>query len=118
VGASGIILSELLAEANVPYTQLHDLEINPAFEHTDVALVIGANDVVNPAARHSPGSPIYGMPIFDVDRAAATIVLKRSLRPGFAGIDNELYYEPKTYMLFGDAKESLAKLITELKAQV
>ena len=111
-------MNVLLAEANVPYPQLYDLEgIDGQFERTDVALVIGANDVVNPAARHDPTSPIYGMPILDVDKAATTIVLKRSLRPGFAGIDNELYYDPRTYMLFGDAKESVSKLVGELKSQ-
>jgi NAD(P) transhydrogenase subunit beta len=81
-----------------------------------VALVIGANDVTNPAARTSPGSPIYGMPILDVDQAANVVVLKRSMKPGFAGIDNELYYNPKTTMLFGDAKESITKLINAVKA--
>jgi NAD(P) transhydrogenase subunit beta len=90
--------------------------INSQFAQTDVALVIGANDVTNPAARTSPGSPIYGMPILDVDGAANVVVLKRSMKPGFAGIDNELYYNPKTTMLFGDAKESITKLINAVKA--
>ncbi len=106
----------LLAEANVPYDQLKEMdEINPDFPQTDVALVIGANDVTNPAARNSPGSPIYGMPILNVDQAHAVVVLKRSMRPGFAGIDNELYAEPKTSMLFGDAKESVQNLIQAVK---
>jgi NAD(P) transhydrogenase subunit beta len=90
-------------------------EINPDFPRTDVALVIGANDVTNPAARSNPGSPIYGMPILNVDQAQQVIVLKRSMRPGFAGIDNELYTEPKTAMLFGDAKESVQNLIQAVK---
>jgi len=110
-------MNVLLAEANVPYDQLHEMdEINPAFEQTDVALVIGANDVTNPAARSDPGSPIYGMPILDVDKAASIVVLKRSMRPGFAGIDNELYLDPKATMLFGDAKDSVLKLISAVKA--
>jgi len=110
-------MNVLLAEANVPYEQLFDLDqINPEFERCDVALVIGANDVVNPAARTDKSSPIYGMPILDADRAKHIIVIKRSLNPGFAGIDNELYYNPKTYMLFGDAKGAVAKLVASLKA--
>jgi H+-translocating NAD(P) transhydrogenase subunit beta len=110
-------MNVLLAEANVPYTQLFEMdEINPEFPQTDVALVIGANDVTNPAARSDPGSPIYGMPILDVDKAASIVVLKRSMRPGFAGIDNELYLDPKTTMLFGDAKDSVLKLISAVKA--
>jgi len=110
-------MNVLLAEANVPYDQLKEMdEINPDFPQTDVALVIGANDVTNPAARNSPGSPIYGMPILNVDQAHAIVVLKRSMRPGFAGIDNELYTEPKTAMLFGDAKESVQNLIQAVKA--
>jgi NAD(P) transhydrogenase subunit beta len=109
-------MNVLLAEANVPYDQLKEMdEINPEFPQTDVALVIGANDVTNPAARNTPGSPIYGMPILDVDRAQQIVVLKRSMNPGFAGIDNELYTEPKTAMLFGDAKDSLGKLIQAVK---
>jgi NAD(P) transhydrogenase subunit beta len=109
-------MNVLLAEANVPYPQLFEMdEINPEFQRTDVALVIGANDVVNPAARNSPGSPIYGMPILDVDRAAHVVVLKRSMNPGFAGIDNELFVSPKTVMLFGDAKDSVARLIADVK---
>ncbi len=110
-------MNVLLAEANVPYTQLKEMdEINPSFPQTDVALVIGANDVTNPAARSNPASPIYGMPILDVDKAKAIVVLKRSMSPGFAGIDNELYLEPQTVMLFGDAKDSVLKLIAAVKA--
>ena len=110
-------MNVLLAEANVPYEQLYDLEqINPEFERADVALVIGANDVVNPAARTDTTSPIYGMPILDADKAHHIIVIKRSLNPGFAGIDNALYYDPKTYMLFGDAKGAVQKLVESLKA--
>ena len=109
-------MNVLLAEANVPYPQLYEMEqINPEFPRTDVALVIGANDVTNPAARNTPGSPIYGMPILDVDQAANVVVLKRSMNPGFAGIDNELYADPKTVMLFGDAKDSVTKLIADVK---
>jgi proton-translocating NAD(P)+ transhydrogenase subunit beta len=104
-------MNVLLAEANVPYSQLHEMdEINPQFEHCDVALVIGANDVTNPAARNVPSSPIYGMPILDVDKAKAVVVLKRSMNPGFAGIDNPLYENPKCAMLFGDAKDTVTKL--------
>jgi NAD(P) transhydrogenase subunit beta len=110
-------MNVLLAEANVPYPQLYDMEdINPEFPRTDVALVIGANDVTNPAARSAPDSPIYGMPILNVDEAANVVVLKRSMNPGFAGIDNDLYYEPKTAMLFGDAKSSVEKLVSGVKA--
>ena len=109
-------MNVLLAEANVPYTALKEMdEINPSFPQTDVALVIGANDVTNPAARSNPASPIYGMPILDVDKAKAVVVLKRSMNPGFAGIDNELYTEPQTVMLFGDAKESVLNLIAAVK---
>ena len=110
-------MNVLLAEANVPYTQLQEMEeINPEFTRTDVALVIGANDVTNPAARDTPASPIYGMPILDVDNAAAVVVLKRGMSPGFAGIDNALYLDPKTQMLFGDAKDSVLKLSAAVKA--
>jgi NAD(P) transhydrogenase subunit beta len=110
-------MNVLLAEANVPYEQLVEMEeINPTFPQTDVALVIGANDVVNPAAKTSPGCPIYGMPILDVGLAANVIFLKRSMRPGFAGIENELLYDPKTTLLFGDAKASLTKVVSALKA--
>ncbi len=109
-------MNVLLAEANVPYDNLYDLDqINPEFEETDVALVIGANDVVNPAARHDTASPIYGMPILDVDRAQTVFVLKRSMNPGFAGIENELFYNDNTIMLFGDAKETVSRLVAELK---
>ena len=110
-------MNVLLAEANVPYEQLKEMDsINGEFKRADVALVVGANDVVNPAARNSPGSPIYGMPILNVDEARSVVFLKRSMRPGFAGIDNELLYDPKTVMLFGDAKESLTKLVAAVKA--
>jgi NAD(P) transhydrogenase subunit beta len=109
-------MNVLLAEANIPYDMLCDMdEINPEFERTDVALVIGANDVVNPAARSDRGSPIFGMPILDADRAKSIIVLKRSMAAGFAGVENELFYNPKTAMLFGDARESLLKLIAAIK---
>jgi NAD(P) transhydrogenase subunit beta len=110
-------MNVLLAEANVPYEQLVEMEeINPTFPQTDVVLVVGANDVVNPAAKTTPGCPIYGMPILDVALAANVIFLKRSMRPGFAGIENELLYEPKTTLLFGDAKDSLTKVVSALKA--
>jgi NAD(P) transhydrogenase subunit beta len=109
-------MNVLLAEANVPYPKLYDMDdINPEFEHTDVVLVIGANDIVNPAARSETASPIYGMPILDVDRARHIIVVKRSLRPGFAGIDNALFYHQKTMMLFGDARDVVTGLINEIK---
>jgi proton-translocating NAD(P)+ transhydrogenase subunit beta len=109
-------MNVLLAEANIPYDKLYDMdEINSDFERADVALVIGANDVVNPAARTDKASPIYGMPILDADKARGIIVLKRSMAAGFAGIENELFYDPKTSMLFGDAKTSLMALITEIK---
>ncbi|MBS1705657.1 MAG: NAD(P)(+) transhydrogenase (Re/Si-specific) subunit beta [Armatimonadetes bacterium] len=104
-------MNVLLAEADVDYDQLYDLEeINPMFPETDVALVIGANDVVNPAARYDKASPIYGMPILDVDKAKTVIVSKRSMNPGFAGIENELFFEPNTIMVFGNAKQTIAKL--------
>jgi proton-translocating NAD(P)+ transhydrogenase subunit beta len=110
-------MNVLLAEANVPYDRLFEMdEINPEFDQTDVALVIGANDVTNPAARNQPNSPIYGMPILDVDHAKQVVVLKRSMNPGFAGIDNPLYAEPQTAMLFGDAKDSVVKLNDALKS--
>jgi H+-translocating NAD(P) transhydrogenase subunit beta len=109
-------MNVLLAEADVPYTQLYEMDdINPEFPRTDVVLVIGANDVVNPAARSSPGSPIYGMPILNVDEASAVVVLKRGMSTGFAGIENELFQNPKTTMLFGDAKQSVADLIGAVK---
>jgi H+-translocating NAD(P) transhydrogenase subunit beta len=109
-------MNVLLAEANVPYEQLREMDdVNPQFPLTDVVLVVGANDVVNPAARDSPGSPIYGMPILNVDEARAVVFLKRSMRPGFAGIDNALLYDPKTTMLFGDAKDTLTSLVAAVK---
>jgi NAD(P) transhydrogenase subunit beta len=112
-------MNVLLAEANVPYPQLIEMEqINPEFERTDVAVVIGANDVVNPAARHDTASPIYGMPILDVDKAKTVIVMKRSMNPGFAGIENELFFADNTRMLFGDARKSLTALVQEVKAGV
>ena len=110
-------MNVLLAEASVPYEQLKEMEeINPDFSATDVVLVVGANDVVNPAARTDQSAPIYGMPILDVDNAQQVVFLKRSMRPGFAGIENELLYDPKTTLLFGDAKDSLTKVVTSLKA--
>ncbi len=110
-------MNVLLAEANVPYDQLEEMDdANADMQTTDVALVVGANDTVNPAAKNTPGSPIYGMPIINADQATNIIFLKRSMRPGFAGIDNELLYDPKTTMLFGDAKDSLSKLVAAVKA--
>jgi NAD(P) transhydrogenase subunit beta len=109
-------MNVLLAEANVPYPQLKEMEdANAEFPRTDVALIIGANDVVNPDARNNAGSPIYGMPILNVDESQTVVVLKRSMRPGFAGIDNPLFINPKTVMLFGDAKESVTRLIADVK---
>jgi NAD(P) transhydrogenase subunit beta len=111
-------MNVLLAEANVPYPQLREMDdINPEFERTDVALVVGANDVTNPAARSDRSSPIYGMPILDVDKARSIIVIKRSMGRGYAGIDNPLYVNPKTGMYFADAKQGLAKLIAAVKVQ-
>ena len=110
-------MNVLLAEANVPYDQLEEMDdANQDMSTTDVALVVGANDTVNPAAKNTPGSPIYGMPIINADQATNIVFLKRSMRPGFAGIDNELLYDPKTTMLFGDAKDSLSKLVSAVKA--
>ena len=110
-------MNVLLAEANVPYEQLVEMEeINPTFPQTDVVLVVGANDVVNPAAKTTPGCPIYGMPILDVASAGNVIFLKRSMRPGFAGIENDLLYDSKTTLLFGDAKDSLTKVVSALKS--
>ena len=107
----------LLAEANVPYEQLKEMdEINDEFKNADVALIVGANDVVNPSARNAPGSPIYGMPILNADQAKNIVFMKRSMRPGFAGIDNDLMYDTKTVMFFGDAKDSLTKLVSAVKA--
>ena len=109
-------MNVLLAEADVPYDRLYEMErINPEFPRTDVVLVVGANDVTNPAARTRPDSPIYGMPILDVDQARLVVVLKRSMAPGFAGIDNELYLRDNCRMLFGDAKASLAALLAALR---
>jgi NAD(P) transhydrogenase subunit beta len=109
-------MNVLLAEANVPYDKLVEMdEINTEFERTDVALVIGANDVVNPGARNDASSPIYGMPILNADQARGIIVMKRGMGSGFAGIENELFYNPKTGMLFGDAKATLQKLVQEIK---
>jgi NAD(P) transhydrogenase subunit beta len=110
-------MNVLLAEADVPYDLLREMDdINPEFSRTDVTLVIGANDVTNPAAKNEPGSPIYGMPILEVDRSSAVIVLKRSMASGFAGIDNPLFYDPKTTMLFGDAKASVSEVTAEVQA--
>ena len=109
-------MNVLLAEANVPYEQLKEMDdANGEMASTDVAVVVGANDVVNPAARDTPGSPIYGMPIINVDEATNVVFMKRSLRPGFAGIDNALLYHPKTTLFFGDAKDSLSKLVAAVK---
>ena len=110
-------MNVLLAEANVPYDQLKEMdEINPEFSRTDVSLVIGANDVTNPAANRNPDSPIYGMPILNVNESQSVIVIKRSMNPGFAGIDNELYYDERTQMLFGDAKQAVSEIAEEVKA--
>ncbi len=109
-------MNVLLAEANVPYDMLFEMDqINDDFQNTDVALVIGANDVINPAARTDKDSPLYGMPILNVDKARTVMIIKRSLSPGFAGVDNELFYDPKTMMLFGDAKEMVTDLVKEIK---
>jgi H+-translocating NAD(P) transhydrogenase subunit beta len=109
-------MNVLLAEANVPYPQLKEMDdANPEFSRTDVAVVVGANDVVNPDARSNQGSPIYGMPILNVDDAQTVVVLKRSMNPGFAGIENPLFYNPKTVMLFGDAKDSISQLVADVK---
>jgi NAD(P) transhydrogenase subunit beta len=110
-------MNVLLAEANVPYDELFEMDqINPEFPQTDVVVVVGANDVVNPAARNQPGSPIYGMPILDVDKAHNVVVIKRSMSPGFAGVDNPLFYDPKTVMLFADAKAALEALVASVKS--
>jgi H+-translocating NAD(P) transhydrogenase subunit beta len=110
-------MNVLLAEANVSYDQLFEMDdINQEFERTDVVLVIGANDVVNPAARTDPASPIYGMPILNVDQAKSIIVLKRSMAAGYSGVENELFFHPRASMLFGDAKKSIEGLVTEVKA--
>jgi H+-translocating NAD(P) transhydrogenase subunit beta len=111
-------MNVLLAEANVPYDQLFELDaINDDFQRTDVSIVVGANDVVNPAAKNTPGSPIYGMPILNVDKSKAVIVLKRSMNPGFAGIENQLFVQPNTMMVFGDAKKTLAQIAAAMKIQ-
>jgi NAD(P) transhydrogenase subunit beta len=108
-------MNVLLAEADIPYDRLLDMDaVNPEFPQTDVALVIGANDVTNPAAKTDQASPIYGMPILEVDKAHTVMVIKRSLNPGFAGIDNPLYYLDKTLMLFGDAKAFVGDIVREL----
>ena len=110
-------MNVLLAEANVPYDQLVEMDaINPIMPTVDVALVIGANDVVNPAAREDEDSPLYGMPIINVDQAKTVFVLKRSMSPGFAGVDNPLFYKDNTRMLFGDAKASVQALVAEFQA--
>jgi NAD(P) transhydrogenase subunit beta len=110
-------MNVLLAEANVPYDRLYEMEqINPYFGEADITLVVGANDVTNPAAKNNKSSPLYGMPILEVERSKSIIVLKRSMRPGFAGVDNDLYYNPKCMMLFGDARDSLTKLFAALKS--
>ncbi len=110
-------MNVLLAEAQVPYEQLKEMDdINSEFKQTDVVLVVGANDVVNPAAKTTPGAPIYGMPILNADEAQQIVFMKRSMRPGFAGIENELLFDPKTTLLFGDAKDSLSKLLSAVKA--
>src|ERR1700739_10646 len=110
-------MNVLLAEANVPYDQLWEMEkINPEFPQTDGDTVVGANDVPNPAARTKPESPLYGMPIMNVDKAKTVIFIKRSMSPGFSGSDNELFYLPNTWMVFGDAKKVLSDLVAALKA--
>jgi NAD(P) transhydrogenase subunit beta len=110
-------MNVLLAEAQVPYEQLKEMDdINGEFKQTDVVLVVGANDVVNPAAKTTPGAPIYGMPILNADEAQQVIFLKRSMRPGFAGIENELLFDPRTTLLFGDAKDTLGKLLSSVKS--
>jgi NAD(P) transhydrogenase subunit beta len=110
-------MNVLLAEAQVPYEHLKEMdEINEEFKQTDVVLVVGANDVVNPAARTTPSAPIYGMPILNADQAHQVVFLKRSMRPGFAGIENDLLFEPGTTLLFGDAKDTLTKLLSAVKA--
>ena len=110
-------MNVLLAEANVPYDALVEMdEVNPRFKTTDLVLVVGANDVVNPAAKTSPGSPIYGMPILTVADAQQVVFLKRSLNPGFAGIENELFYDPKVSIVLGDAKQTLTKVLSSVKS--
>src|SRR5437763_2543001 len=110
-------MNVLLAEADVPYEKLKEMDdINGEFSRTDVSLVIGANDVTNPAARTVADSPIYGMPILDVDKSSSVVILKRSMASGFAGIDNPLFYDPKTSMLFGDAKASVSEVLSQVHA--
>nr|MDQ3612665.1 NAD(P)(+) transhydrogenase (Re/Si-specific) subunit beta [Actinomycetota bacterium] len=110
-------MNVLLAEAQVPYEQLKEMEqVNGEFKQADVALIVGANDVVNPAARSTPGAPIYGMPILNADQAEQVVFMKRSMRPGFAGIENELLFDPRTTLLFGDAKETMGKLLNAVKS--
>jgi NAD(P) transhydrogenase subunit beta len=110
-------MNVLLAEAQVPYEQLKEMDdINGEFKDADVVLVVGANDVVNPAAKTTPGAPIYGMPILNADEAKQVVFMKRSMRPGFAGIENELLFEENTTLLFGDAKDSMGKLLNAVKA--
>ena len=109
-------MNVLLAEANIPYDKLYDLDdINDSFGTTDVSVVIGANDVINPAARDTPSSPLYGMPILNVDKSRSVVVLKRSMSPGFAGVDNDLFYMDNTMMFFRDAKDGLNEIISEVK---
>jgi len=109
-------MNVLLAETNVDYDKLVEMEdVNPEFPNTDVVFVVGANDVVNPAAHNDPSSPIYGMPILDVENAKQIIINKRTMKPGYAGIENELFYNQKTSMLFGDAKEVITNLVQEIK---
>ena len=109
-------MNVLLAETNVAYDKLAEMEdVNPEFPNTDVVFVVGANDVVNPAAHNDPASPIFGMPILEAEKAKQIIINKRSMKPGYAGIENELFYNQKTSMLFGDAKEVIQALITEIK---
>jgi NAD(P) transhydrogenase subunit beta len=111
-------MNVLLAEANVPYDQIFDLDdINDEFSRTDVAMVVGANDVVNPAAKTNPGSPIFGMPVFNVDQCRAVIVLKRSMATGFAGIENDLFVQPNTMMVLGDAKKTLKEMTAGVKEE-
>jgi len=109
-------MNVVLADAQVPYEQLWEMDrVNPLFPEADVAIVVGANDVTNPAARTKADSPLYGMPILDVDKARTVVFIKRSTRPGFSGVDNELFYLPNTMMVFGDAKEVLTELVASLK---
>ena len=110
-------MNVLLAEANVPYEQLKEMDdANPEMPTCDVALVVGANDTVNPSAKTTPGSPIFGMPIINADEAQHIVFLKRSMRPGFAGVDNDLLFDEKTVLLFGDAKDTLSKLVSAVNA--